>query len=340
MNVQRKIQQDIEGIGLEALLSVALKTRPDELFCREPARREAWAGASKAQLTHAEIDDQVRRLAALVSLSRLPEGSHSVIMAPMGPEQVIATLASRRAGLRPLLLPMSANAAQLQVLIDSAGPCVVLATTRCGDLEPALMLRDAAARSFNARLVCAFGPDVPDGVVPLDKVIASPARLPDIRPVSDGFAALPMVIETAYGVRQSVMETDIFAATLAIARVARLNTSARVLSMMMSPNLCALASGPYLALLSGAEYLPLGLFSLSSLWAGLADGVNTCLIAPASTESALRKAGIIGHDSVTSLMLIHRQRPGALEPSGDHSTRMFDLFSNADHELELNQRQP
>ncbi len=338
MNAQRKIQQDIQGIGLEALLSVALKTRPNELFCREPARREAWAGASQAQLTHAEVDDQVRRLAALVSLSRLPEGSHAVIMMPMGPEQVIATLASQRAGLSPFLLPMSASAAQLQVFVDAAGPCVALATTRCGDLEPALMLRDAAARSFNTRLVCAFGPDVPDGVVPLDKVIASQARLPDIRPVSDGFAMLPMVIETAYGTRQSVMETDIFAATLAIAREGRLNTNARVLSMMMSPSLCALAAGPYLALLSGAEYLPLGLFSLSALWAGLADGVNTCLVGPASTERALRKAGIIGHDCVTSLMLIHRHRPEALEPPGDHSTRIFDLFSTADHELELSLR--
>ena len=338
MNAHRKIQQDIQGIGLEALLSVALKTRADDLFCREPARRETWAGASKAQLTHAQVDDQIRRLAALLSLSRLPEGSQVMIMTPMGPEQVIAMLAAQRAGLRPFLLPMSASAAQLQVQIDAAGPCVVLATTRCGDLEPARMLRDAAARSFNARLVCAFGPDVPDGVVPLDKVIASQARLPDIRPVSAGFAMLPMVIETAYGTRQSVTETDIFAATLAIAREARLNTSARVLSMMMSPSLCALAAGPYLALLSGAEFLPLGLFSLSALWAGLADGVNTCLVAPSSTEDALRKAGIVGHDSVASLMLIHRHRPQALEPPGDHSTRIFDLFSNAEHELEFSLR--
>ncbi len=340
MNAQRKIQQDIEGIGLEALLSVALKARPDELFCRAPARREAWAGLSQAQLTHAQIDEQVRRLAALVSLSRLPEGSHAMIMIPMGPEQVIATLAAQRAGLRPFLLPMSASAAQLQTWTDMAGPCVVLATTRCGDLEPAHMLRDASARSFNARLVCAFGPDAPDGVVPLDKVMASHARLPDIKHVSASFAMLPMVIETAYGTRQTVMETDIFAATVAIAREARLNTSARVLSMMMSPSLCAMATGPYLAMLSGAEYLPLGLFSLSALWAGLADGVNTCLVAPASTENALRNAGIVGHDSVMSLMLIHRHRPERLEPLGDHSTRIFDLFSNADHELELSQRIP
>ncbi len=339
MNAQRKLQQDIEGIGLEALLSVAIRTRPDDLFCRAPARREAWAGDSKAQLTHAEVEDQVRRLAALVSLSRLPERSHAMMMMPLGPELVIAMLAAQRAGLRPFLLPMSATPAQLQALIDAAGPCVVLATTRCADLEPARMLRDASARSFNARLVCAFGQDAPDGVVPLDKVIASNARLPDIRPVSASFSTLPLVIETAFGTRQCVMETDIFAATLSIAREARLNTSARVLSMMMSPSLCALASGPYLGLLTGAEYLPLGLFSLSALWAGLADGVDTCLMAPASSESALRKAGIVGHYSVKSLMLIHRSRPTGLEPLGDHTTRIFDMSSNAAHEVELDQRQ-
>jgi len=335
----RKPEPDLEGIGLEALVSVAIATQPDHDFLREPARRDIWSGVAGLPLSFAGLDQRARRLASLLGMSRLPERSKALILAPMGSEQLIAILAALRAGLQPVLLPLSAGSHALQGLFDAAGPCVAIATCRCGDLEPARMLRDAAARSFNARLVCGFGPDVPDGVVPLDSIIVSNKRLPDAPAPASPPGLLGLVAETGDGMRQTMLEAELVAASVALARVTRVGTDERVLSTMMNPSFCALASGPYLALLSGAEYLPLGLFSLSALWAGLSDGRATTLVAPAGIEGALRAAGIVGHETVRNLLLVHRSVPGRISGRDNGTVRVFDLHVRGRNELMIRARE-
>ncbi|MCU0885141.1 MAG: AMP-binding protein [Beijerinckiaceae bacterium] len=335
----RKPEQDLDGIGLEALVSVAVATRPDHEVLREPARRDIWSGVAGASLSHSGLDQRARRLASLLAMSRLPERSKALILAPMGSEQLIAILAALHAGLQPVLLPLSVGGQALQGLFDAAGPCVGIATSRCGDLAPSRMLRDAAARSFNARLVCGFGPDVPDGVVPLDNIIVSNTRLPDAPARLSPSGLLGLVAETSTGTRQVMAEAELMAAAVALARVTRIGTDGRLLSTMMSPGFCALASGPYLALLSGAEYLPLGLFSLSALWAGLSDGRGTTLVAPAGIEDALRAAGIAGHETVRNLLLVHHAAPGRLPRRDAGPGRVLDIHVHGRNELAISERE-
>jgi non-ribosomal peptide synthetase component E (peptide arylation enzyme) len=328
MLARYRTAEDMDGLGLEAFVAVGLRSRPNQIFLREPARRQIWAGSEGQNFSFADIDQRSRRIASLLSLSRLPERSQALLFMPAGSEQLIAMLGALRAGLKPFLMPLSANSARLQAWLDAAGPSVAIGTSRCGDVEPALMLRDAAARSFNARLVCAFGPGAPDGVVPLDSIIVSTATLPPAPVITSPHDALTVSAETSHGVRQVMRETEIVAATVDIARVAKLSDDHRLLSMMMSPSLCALAAGPYLAMLTGAEYLPLGLFSLSALWAGLSDGKTTTLVAPAEVESPLRASGIIGHESVSAVILIHPSRPERQAAIRGELGRILDLFSD------------
>jgi hypothetical protein len=327
--------EDMTGLGLEAFIAVGLRSRPSQLFLREPARRAIWSGLESGSLSFADIDQRSRRLASLLSLSRLAERSQALIFMPAGSEQLIAMLGALRAGLRPFLMPLSADAASLQAWLDAAGPSVAIATSRCGDIRPALMMREAAARSFNARLVCAFGPDVPDGIVPLDSILASTATLPPAPVVTSPPNVLTVSAETSHGVCQTMTETDIVAATLEVARAVKLSDDHRVLSLMMSPSLCALATGPYLAMLTGAEYLPLGLFSLSALWAGLSDGKLTTLVAPAAIEAQLRTAGIIGHENITTVVLIHPDKPARQLAISGEPGRIIDLSSNDRNEISI-----
>lgn len=338
MLARSKPAAQMDGLGLEALVAVGLRSRPDQLFLREPARRSSWAGSDGQNLSFAEIDQRSRRLASLLSLSRLPERSHALIFAPAGSEQLIAMLGALRAGMKPFLMPLSASTGILQGWLDAAGPSVAIGTSRCGDLAPAQMLRDAAARSFNARLVCSFGPNPPDGVVPLDSIIVSEAPLPAVPKVSSPSEIMTISAETSHGLRQVMMEAEIVAATVDIARLVRLSEDQRVLSLMMSPSLCALATGPYLAMLTGAEYLPLGLFSLSALWAGLSDGKLTTIVAPALVESALRTSGIIGHGSVCTVLLIHDTKPRRSSAIDGEPGRILDVFSNEQNALTVLER--
>lgn len=325
----------MEGLGLEAFIAVGLRSRPHQLFLREPARKASWMDSDGENLSFADIDLRSRRLASLLSLSRLPERSQVLIFMPQGAEQLIATLGALRAGLKPFLMPLSESAAALQAWLDAAGPSVTIGTSRCGDIEPALMLRDAAARSFNTRLVCAFGGKAPDGSVPLDSILKGEATLPPAPAITSPAEALTIAAQTSHGIRQVMMETEIVQATVDIARVARLSEDHRVLSVMMSPSLCALAAGPYLAMLTGAEYLPLGLFSLSALWAGLSDGKSTTLVAPAEIEAPMRTSGIIGHESISNVLLIHHGKPERRQAIAGEPGRIFDLFSDARNALTL-----
>ncbi len=81
---------DLDGIGLESLLSVALRTRRNEIIVRQPSRREAWADEAGEHLTAAALDDLSARLAGLLKLARLPAGAAAIIMIPPGPERLTA----------------------------------------------------------------------------------------------------------------------------------------------------------------------------------------------------------------------------------------------------------
>ncbi len=173
------------------------------------------------------------------------------------------------AGYRPCFLPLSAPQARLQAWIDGSGPSLALGMSTVGDLEPARMLRDCAARSFNARLVCAFGASPPDGVVPLADVFAGPSRrFGEVDPSREVLEPVALSAETSWGESQSFTETVLADAAVDLARVAKMGPHGRILTLMTGVTGASLASGPYLALLTGAELLPLGLFSLSALWAG------------------------------------------------------------------------
>ncbi|MGL4438946.1 MAG: AMP-binding protein [Bosea sp. (in: a-proteobacteria)] len=335
MLARSKTADHMDGLGLEAFVAVGLRSRPNQLFLREPVRKANWAGTDGENLSYADIDQRSRRLASLLSLSRLPERSQALIFVPASSEQLIAILGVLRAGMKPHLMPLSTTSAALQAWLDGAGPSVAIGTSCCGDIEPALMLRDAAARSFNARLVCAFGQNPPDGVVPLDSIIASNTSLPPMPVVTSPADILTITVETSLGVRQVLKQTEIVSATVEIARLVRLSEDQRLLSLMMSPSFCALASGPYLSMLTGAEYLPLGLFSLSALWAGLSDGKQTTLVAPASIEEALRNAGIIGHESVGNVLFLHAAKPTRQDAIVGEPGRIFDLSSDSANALTL-----
>jgi hypothetical protein len=336
MTALRKVQADYEGIGLESLLAVAVRTRVGQVLLRPPARRELWAGDAGAPLDAAAVTLRAARLGALLHLSRLPEGSAALIMAAPGDEQLVAILSALRAGLTPTLLPLDITAAALQQVFDGGGPLVAIGMTRCGDVEPARLLRDAAARSMNARLVCAFGPDHPDGSVPLGFILQNGAALE--RPAAQG-PARSIVSVNAAGAPERLAELDLVGAAVEIARVLKPRPDCRIVSLMMGADLPTLAAGPYLSMLTGAEFMPLGVFALSALWASLSDGKPVLLVAPAAIEPALQTAGVLEHQSLAGVALIHRApRVGAPPPSRAASLPVVDVETAAPGMLSVTAR--
>jgi hypothetical protein len=72
-----------------------------------------------------------------------------------------------------MMLPLHGNEDELLRLIEASGAVMALGVGRVGPLRPLLTLRDLAVRAFGTRFVGGFGQDVPDGVAPLDALMAS-----------------------------------------------------------------------------------------------------------------------------------------------------------------------
>ena len=71
-----------------------------------------------------------------------------------------------------------------------AGVQAVITQSRVGALGPAELMCSLAASFFGLRFLCAFGGDVPDGIIGLDALLAEDGGGEAIRHASGGFSVI------------------------------------------------------------------------------------------------------------------------------------------------------
>jgi AMP-binding enzyme len=330
MQAQRATVQPaspVEGLSLDALLSAARHIRPNDIALRDPAGRESWSGLAPAAMSFVALDDQVTQLAALFGMIQVEAGSGVAIQAPMGRECVVSILAALRCGLSPFILPLHASEDDLRALIEQGQAALAVGQSQVGDQRPLIALRAAAARSYGLRFVGGFGPGIPDGVADINKILAT-AHGSNLQAPSRPGGRILTVDARTMRLNDSLNDNSILSASLEMARLLKISPSSRILTTLIGGDLASLASGLGASLLTGAEFLPLGLFRLSDLWAGLTDGRRVHLVLPVAIENAVLRAGLGQHEAVASLVFVHQ---GALDgrplrPEGVRAgTAIFDL---------------
>lgn len=293
----------VRRVSLNALLDAAATTpRPACLIAPPPAvdpgDRPLGALTDAAQL-HREI----LRLARIMALARLPAGSAVLFCGLMDPDLIRTVLAAQRLGLRPVLVPVWLTQADMRTALDGIGPCLALAGAAFEGHSPAQVLRDAAARSFNVRLVASFEADPPDGVLALHAMtvdddegakLAPPGRHYPIGFVSDG------------GQIVDVVEAQILDTGLQLARLAGLRAGCRIVSTLVGLDAVSLATGFVPALLASVAWQPLGIFSERVLVRALAQPGPVCLVLPGALELALHQSGLGNRDGGLTVVLVHR----------------------------------
>jgi hypothetical protein len=121
-------------------------------------------------------------------------------------ESMIALLGIVRAGMVAAPLPVLWRRQEMVEALRNAGAKAIVTAARIGGTRHAELAMEVAAELFPIRQICAFGDDLPDGVVPLDGVFAGgtaeppPRRLGDVSAqviamtfdvTADGIAAVP-----------------------------------------------------------------------------------------------------------------------------------------------------
>ncbi len=227
----------LDGLDLDALLAALARGRGYETALRDPPGRRGWSDVNAASLNFLQLDQRIDRLARLLSINRGQPGASVAILAPLGPEAIVSVLACLRAGLSPVMLPLHGNEIELLRLVEASGAVMALGVSRIGPLRPLLILRNLAMRAFSTRFVGGFGPDVPEGVAPLDMLMAN-ASLHPLPPVSER-PPIQVADATTMAGPVALPERDVLAKALELSRLLKPVASSRIVTTLVGGDLAA-----------------------------------------------------------------------------------------------------
>jgi hypothetical protein len=327
----------LDGLDLDTLLKALVRGRGYEAALRDPPGRRGWSDEQPGSLSFVDLDERIERLAGLLATNRAQAGASVAILAPLGPEAVVSILACLRAGLSPLMLPLHGNELELLRLIEASGAVMALGTGRIGPLRPLLMLRNLAMRAFGTRFVGGFGRDIPDGVAPLDLLMANGAPHP--LPTLVERPGLQVADARTLAGPQAISERELLGKALDISRVLKPMASSRIVTTMVGGDLATLASGPGMAILTGVELLPMGLFNLGDLHACLEGGRKAHLVVPGAMEPALARSKLASHKALASLVFVQRPGESRSYPALDRpDLAIVDIEARSAAEIEVLRR--
>lgn len=243
------------GATLDELFRRAGVRSPQRLaLCDPPNRNNFTDGAARA-LTYAEADRAISALAGRLRALGLKTDAVVAIQLPNTIESVIALLGVLRAGMIAAPLPLLWGHQDIVGALRGIGAKAIVACARAGGQQPAKTAMLAAAELFPIRHVCAFGNDLPDGVVPLDDVFAPCDDLVHAA-VRPGPAAAHVAVATfdvtAAGIAPVARNAaQLTAGGLAVFQQAALTQGANIISTIPSSSFAGLALAVMPWLLAG-----------------------------------------------------------------------------------------
>jgi non-ribosomal peptide synthetase component E (peptide arylation enzyme) len=157
---------------LDELFRRAGVRRPQAIALIDPPNREEFTDGVPRALSYAEADSAISAFAGRLRALGLHTDNVVAIQLPNTVESVIALLGTLRAGMIAALLPLLWGRQDVVDALRGIGCKAIVTCARAGRHQPAKSAVLAAAELFPIRHICAFGRDLPDGVVPLDDLSA------------------------------------------------------------------------------------------------------------------------------------------------------------------------
>lgn len=221
------------------------------LFQRNAAARPGDCAliAADGRYTYAEAANAVVHLAAQIASLGLPARSSVALLLPNGCELVLSLLAVIQSGHIPVPMPVAWRKSDLVRACREAEAAALITTTNCSDERLPELAAEAAIEVFELSFPCAFGADLPDGILPLSisgeavAVAASP---------SPGIATLH---PSPGGVSFSLHgDEDLLAAGLGAMLAADMRNCDSIVSAVAPSNLAGLGSAFVPWLLCGGTF--------------------------------------------------------------------------------------
>ena len=174
------------GLTLDGLFRRAGVRNAHATALADPPHRATFTDGARRRLTYAQADRAISAFAATLRGLGLHTGTIVGLQLPNTVESVIAFLGTVRAGMVAAPLPVLWRRQDMVEALGRAAARAIVTAARIGETRHAELAMEVAAELFPIRQICAFGADLPDGVVPLDGVFAGgaadtpPQRLGDV----------------------------------------------------------------------------------------------------------------------------------------------------------------
>lgn len=158
------------GAALDEIFRNAAAVRPDALALIDPPNRKRFTDGSPRRLTYAQADRAISAIAARIRQMRLPEGAVVAVQLPNIVEMVLTILGIMCAGLIAAPLPILWRKSDCVAALSRSGAKAIITCGRIGTTEHGRLAMAVASRLFAIRYVCAYGNNLPDGIVGFDDI--------------------------------------------------------------------------------------------------------------------------------------------------------------------------
>lgn len=279
---------------LDGLFRRSLQRHPQALALVDPADKQRVTQTAPHRLTFAEADREIDALTAHFIDAGLPTGSVIALQLPNTVEFVLTLLAAHRAGLVVAVLPQLWRQHDLAMALNRTGARAIVTSSRIDGVSHADLVMNAAAEAFSIRYVGGFGNDLPEGMTPLDDVLAAPFIQP-LPPAPDARSVALITFDvTAEGFR-AVPRThlNLISGGLAVFLESGMPQGANMMSALVPSSFGHIAASLVNWLLSGGVLSLHHPFDMAVLEREIVGGGCDVLVAPAPLAQRLAESGLL-----------------------------------------------
>jgi hypothetical protein len=225
-------------ITVDAVFRSLARRHPGALALVDPDNREAFTDGAPRRLTYAQADRAVTAFAKRLRDMGLPADTIVGVQLPNIAENVLAILGILRAGMIAAPLPLLWRRADAVAALARIGAKALITCGHVGAFNHAQCAMGIAADVFSIRYVCAFGGNLPDGVVPLDDVFTDQKVPPPAADRTPHDNATAHVAAVTFDVTENGVvpvarnHAELFAGGLAVLAESAVAESATILSAL------------------------------------------------------------------------------------------------------------
>lgn len=305
MTAAEENRQDLPST--HELLARHAAARPQATALVDPVNRQTLTDGAPQEMSFANLDGAVSRLAAHLLSYGLKAGDVVLVQLANTVEMPLTLLALARAGLIAAPVPAAWGLHEVRKAAGSIRPRAIITCCRLQQNSPAERMRHVAFDTASVRFVFAFGATLPDGVIGLDEMLQSreaPA-LPETDTGKAGQLALVTFEEAAGGDVQALARShaQLHLAAAQAFELMELDEAGTLLCPYLLSSLTGLAAGFHAWLRSGCRLVLHHPFSSAALGVQMESHNPSHLLLPATVASTGQMAPLLEWQGLECLLL-------------------------------------